>query len=312
LEDEASPERSKRTLDPALVRRFSRNILVDLPDTAARRKFFDLRFSQTKGANISQETISLLAEKSVWMSIANLEQVIEAAGRKALQKNVPLSDDLLVEALDTAREGEAKEWSPEFLESTARHEAGHTILYWLSGWWSPEVSIVARADHGGGMRHCEDEMKRECSTREEMFARIRTSLGGRAAEIVYYGKEKGLNTGASSDLEKATRTARAMICLFGMDEEFGLLATPELFKHAEAISSPIYQRVSEVAGKILKQEMDNTLKLLEQNRSHLDAVAKALLEKNRLYRRDLQGLLPACPSGEKCRSASTQNFVGSG
>ena len=62
------------------------------------------------------------------MSIANLEQVIETAGRNALQKNKELTGDLLVEALDTAREGEAKEWSPEFLESTARHEAGHTIF----------------------------------------------------------------------------------------------------------------------------------------------------------------------------------------
>ena len=225
------------------------------------------------------------------MSIANLEQVIETAGRNALQKNQEMTGDLLVEALDTAREGEAKEWSPEFLESTARHEAGHTILYWLSGWWSTEVSIVARADHGGGMRPCEEEMKRECKTREELLARIRTCLAGRAAESLYYGKEQGLNTGASGDLDMATKTARHLICLFGMEEDFGLLSTPELFKYAEAVSSPLYQRVSEAASQILKQEMENTLKLLEENRTHLDAVSQALLEKNRLYRNDLQAII---------------------
>jgi len=300
-EDQESPERSTRTLDPALVRRFSRTILVDLPDTAARRKYLGLRLSQAKAAKVSESAIDLIAEKSVGMSIANLEQVLETAGRNALKKGQEMTDDLLLEALDTAREGEAKEWSPEFLESTARHEAGHTVMYWLSGWWSPEVSIVARSDHGGGMRHCEAEMKRESRTREELLASIRTSLGGRAAEVLCYGPEAGLTTGASGDLEHATSTARQMICRYGMDGEFGLLATPELFKYAEAMSSPTYQRVNEAAGRILKQEMDQTAKLLEANRAHLDAVAKALVEKNRLYRKDLEQILPPI-SGKSAQS----------
>jgi cell division protease FtsH len=300
-EDQQSPERSSRTLDPALVRRFSRTILVDLPDTAARRKYLAMRLGDAKGAKVSESALDLMAEKSPGMSIANLEQVLEAAGRTALKKGVGMSDDLLLEALDTAREGEAKEWSPEFLESTARHEAGHTILYWLAGWWSPEISIIARADHGGGMRRCEQEMKKESRTREELLASIRTSLAGRAAEIVCYGPEAGLTTGASGDLEHATNTARQMICRYGMDGDFGLLATPELFKYAEAMSSPTYQRVNEAASRILKEEMDKTTKLLEVNRKHLDAVAKALVEKNRLYRNELEQILPAI-SGKPAQS----------
>ena len=296
-DDQDTPDRRSRALDPALVRRFSRTILVDLPDKAARQKYFALRLGAVKGLEqIPDAVIELLAEKSAGMSIANLEQVIETAGRNALQKNQELTGDLLVEALDTAREGEAKEWSPEFLESTARHEAGHTLMYWLSGWWSPEVSIIARASHGGGMRRSEEEMKRESLTREELLARIRTSLGGRAAEVLYYGKEKGLTTGASGDLEHATQIARQMICRYGMEEDFGLLSTPELFKHAEAISSPLYQRVSDAASKILKQEMANTLQLLNENQIQLDAVSKTLLQKNRLYRPDLEALLPPAPS----------------
>lgn len=294
LENQEIPERSSRALDPALVRRFSRVILVDLPDKAARQKYLAQRLGMVKGVAISDSVIELLAEKSTGMSIANLEQVIEAAGRNALQKNQELTGDKLVEALDTAREGEAKEWSREFLESTARHEAGHTIMYWLSGWWSPEVSIVARADHGGGMRRSEEEMKRESLTKEELLARIRTCLGGRAAEFIYYGKEMGLTTGASGDLEHATQIARQMICRYGMDDDFGLLSAPEIFKYAEAVQSPIYQRVSETAARLLKQEMDKTLDLLEQNRTHLDAVSKELLVKNRLNHNDLQALLPPC------------------
>jgi ATP-dependent metalloprotease FtsH len=306
--DQETPDRQSRAIDPALVRRFSRAILVDLPDKAARQKYFMMRLATVKGLSIPDSVVELLAEKSTGMSIANLEQVIETAGRNALQKNKELTGDLLVEALDTAREGEAKEWSPEFLESTARHEAGHTILYWLSGWCSPEVSIVARADHGGGMRRCEEEMKRESQTKEELLARIRTCLGGRAAELIYYGKEKGLTTGSSGDLEHATQLARQMICRYGMDDEFGLVSAPELFKYAEAVSSPLFQRVNEAAGKILKKEMENTLKLLEENRKHLDSVSRKLLEKNRLYRNDLQQLLPPCPRDGRNSSTPTQNL----
>jgi len=290
-ENQDSPERSSRTLDPALVRRFSRNILVDLPDTSARKQYFLMRLSENPHVNISESAIDLLAEKSVGMSIANLEAVIEAAGRKALKKETPISDEIIIEALDTAREGEAKEWSPEFLESTARHEAGHTVMYWLSGWVSPEVSIIARADHGGGMRRSEEEIKRESLTKEEMLARIRTSLGGRAAEMLYYGRDGGLTTGAAGDLENATNIARQMICRYGMNEEFGLLATPELFKYAEAISSPIYQKVNEAVNKILQEEMDKTMKLLGENRQNLDSIAKELIEKNRILRCDLERIL---------------------
>lgn len=138
------------------------------------------------------------------------------------------------------------------------------------------------------MRRCEAEIKRESLTRDEILARIRTSLGGRAAEIIYYGKEKGLTTGAAADLENATNLARQMICRYGMDDDFGLLATPELFQHAQAIGSPTYQRVNEAANKILKEQMDKTLKLLQDNSKFLDAVAKVLTEKNRIIRSDLE------------------------
>jgi len=295
-EDQDKPEHSSRTLDPALVRRFARCILVDLPDTSARKQYFTMRLAEKKKPDVSESAIDLLAEKSAGMSIANLEQVIEAAAREALRKDGGLNDDLMLEALDTAREGEAKEWSPEFLESTARHEAGHTVMYWLSGWLSPEVSIIARASRGGGMRRSEGEMRRESLTRADLLARIRTSLGGRAAEVLYYGPEAGMTTGASGDLEHATSMARQMICRYGMDEDFGLLATPELFKHAEAMGSPVYQRVSDAAAKMLKAEMDKTQALLEENRERLDAVSAALLEKNRLYREDLKELLPEIPA----------------
>jgi ATP-dependent Zn protease len=300
-EEQDSPEKSPRTLDPALVRRFSRTILVDLPDTTARKQYIQMRLSQGKKVNVSSSTIDLLAEKSIGMSIAGLETVIETASRAAVKKDSELNDEILLEAMDASREGEAKEWSPEFLESTARHEAGHTIMYWLSGWLPVEVSIIARGDHGGGMRRCEAEIKRESLTRDEMLARIRTCLGGRAAELLYYGNQKGLTTGAAGDLENATNIARQMVCRYGMDEEFGLLATPELFQHAQAVGSLAYQKVNETAGKILKEEMDRTLSLLKENRKHLDAVSKILIEKNRILRSDIERTLPDTSKKNKAK-----------
>jgi ATP-dependent Zn protease len=83
-----------------------------------------------------------------------------------------------------------------------------------------------------------------------------------------------------------------MVCRYGMDEEFGLLVTPELLKYEGALSSPVYLKVNEAASKILKAEMDRTLQLLEENREHLDAVTAALVEKERLTAEDLQAILP--------------------
>jgi ATP-dependent Zn protease len=92
-----------------------------------------------------------------------------------------------------------------------------------------------------------------------------------------------------------------MICDYGMLDDLSLLNTPE--------DSPRYQRVSEAAGQILQHEMENTLKLLEENRTHLDAVSKALLAKNRLHINDLRGLLPPHPGDGKDFSTPTQNLM---
>ena len=296
-DDADAPERSARTLDPALVRRFSRAIRVDLPDTAARRRYLEWRLGKTGGSVVSAAALELLAERTVGMSLADLDMALETAARLALRQNRPVDDELLIEAIDTAREGEAKPWSPQFLKSTARHEAGHTVMYWLSGWWPVEVSIVARAERGGGMRRGEAELRRESLSRADLLATIRTALGGRAAEMVYYGPEAGLTTGAAGDLEHATRLARQLICRYGMDDEFGPLAAPELLQFAEAVGSPLYAQVSEAARTLLKWELERTVQALTANRAHLDAVAEALIARNRLLRRGLEAILPPAATG---------------
>ncbi len=166
-------------------------------------------------------------------------------------------------------------------------------MYWLSGWWPAYVTVVARGGHGGYLAPCAEEIeRRESRTRDELLADIRVSLGGRGAELIRYGPDQGLSTGASQDLEKATASARAIVCRYGMDQEFGLIVTPELMKYEAALSSPVYLKVNESANRILSEQMDGTLELLAEHREHLDALATTLVENERLTAADLKDILP--------------------
>lgn len=296
-EDQAGPERSSRALDPALVRRFSRAILVDLPERAARKQYLIMRLNNRPACSVSEKVINLIAERSAGMSIANLESIIETGARNAVKSGGELTDKLLENAFETVRFGEARARNPEQVMRTARHEAGHTILYWLSGWWPAYVTVISRGSHGGYMAPCSAEIEgRGSRTRSELLADIRVSLGGRGAELFYYGKDLGLSTGASQDLESATNAARAMACRYGMEEDFGLVVTPELLKYEGALSSPVYLQLNEVANRILKEQMQKTMQLLEENRKSLDALVEVLVEKERLTTEDLKEILPPVPA----------------
>jgi ATP-dependent metalloprotease FtsH len=295
----------KAAMDPALVRRFSRCILVDLPERASRETYLRQRLEGRNGCTAGEEAIRLVGERSAGMSIAKLEQVVELAARNAVKAGSDLSDRLLEEALETVRFGEARARDGEQVLHTARHEAGHTIAYWLTGRWPAYVTAVSRGNHGGYMAPAaEDADSSDGQTREQLLARIRVCLAGRAAEQMYYGQQGGLTTGASNDLEQATRIARLMICQFGMDDRFGLVAQPELMRKPEAMASPAYQRVNELVGDILRRQMDRTLEELACHREKLDLLSEALRERERLTRSELQLLLGTEASAR--RPADTQ------
>ncbi len=292
-DEQTGQSRVSRALDPALVRRFSRTIVVEMPERAAREKYLRLRLKDRRSCCVSDAVIKLIAERSAGMSIAHLESVIETAARSAVKKGTELTDGLLEEAFETVQFGEARPKSRKQLRRTACHEAGHTIIYWLSGWWPSYVTVVSRGDHGGYMAPAaEDAERRAGLTREEILWKIRVSLGGRAAELLRLGPEEGMSTGASQDLQTATNWARAMICEYGMDSEFGLLVTPELMKHEGALSSPVLLKINEAAGRILAAQMQETQKHMEANREHLDHLTAALLDKERLTCEDVKNLLP--------------------
>lgn len=125
------------------------------------------------------------------------------------------------------------------------------------------------------MQHADNEGK-AIYTRDELRARIRTSLGGRAAEIVYYGTDDGVSTGASGDLVSATRMAERMLCTYGMDEAFGLAAIDPHSSDAAA------ENVRQSVNLVLKCELDAAIEIISQNKQAIDRMVDMLMVKNHL------------------------------
>lgn len=274
------------TIDAALARRFDRKILVDLPNQSDRQRYIEMMLRKNKTHEVTPEMIERLANRSTGMSLANMAAVLELASRMAVKQNVPLSDAILDEGYELTKHGAQKEWGREYLERVARHEAGHAFLCYLGGNTPAYLTIVARGGHGGYMEHSTGDQG-PLQTREQLIGRIRTSLGGRAAEIAYYGEKEGVSTGASGDLESATRIARAMICNYGMDEQFGMA----VMSAEEATRGPLASKVSERVSEIIKVEMAKTINIIQTNRARLDRMVNALLERNKLSKEEMERLL---------------------
>lgn len=276
-----------KALDAAMLRRFDRQIYVDLPNKAERAKFLRMRCAANPAFQVSDSMIDAISARSTGMSLALLSNVLELALRNAMKTGVLKVDDAaLDEALETYNSGEKKNWKPEIVLRTARHEAGHTLLSWLGGEKPSYVTIVSRADHGGYMQH-EDAEERFGYTRQELLWRIRAALGGRAAELVCYGAEDGVSTGASNDLRNATSMANSMLCTYGMDEAFGLATMSG--KAQESMQAELRSQVN----RILYREMEETVRLVGKYRGALDEMVRILLEKNHLNGEDIDKILSA-------------------
>ncbi len=284
---EVEPGKGK-SLDPALLRRFDRRIYVDLPTKDERKRFLHMKVNKNKMVSLSGEQIENIAVRSTGMSLAELDSVFEMALRNALCAEDCIVDDAAFEeAFETFNSGEKKQWSRDTLERTARHEAGHALMCWLGGEKPSYLTIVARGDHGGYMQHANSENK-GLYTKAELLDKIRTSLAGRAAEIVYYGQEDGVSTGASGDLHSATRIAEQMICKYGMDEEIGLS-----YLNDADTASLYYNEIRKRTNEILAAELKNTIAIIAENKCAIDKMVEALLEKNHLKEKEIDEIFQA-------------------
>lgn len=276
-----------KSLDPALMRRFDRRMLVDLPDRDDRIRYLRMRMEQNHAFVLSEEGLKNIAMRSTGMSLADLASVVELALRSAIRDgNMQVTDEIFEEAFETFNSGETKHWALDQLERVARHEAGHAFLCWQSGETPSYLTIVARGDHGGYMQHADGEGK-AIYTKQELLARLRTSLGGRAAELVYYGEEDGLSSGASGDLRSATAIARSILCSYGMDSEFGI----SYIDPQSAVSGESSEVVRAAVNKLLSEQMSNAIRLISSNRAAIDALVAELLVKNHLIGTEIDRIL---------------------
>ena len=267
-----------KSLDPALMRRFDRRVYIDLPNREERTRYMLMRFEENSAFELSGEEIENIAIRSTGMSLAELASIIELSLRTAIRDgNLKVTDEIFEEAFETFKGGETRLWDASQLERVARHEAGHAFLCWQSGEKPSYVTIVARGDHGGYMRYDAGDGK-AIYTKDELLARIRTALGGRAAEIAYYGRSDGISTGASGDLASATSMARHIICTYGMDEKFGLAVIDQ----ESPLTGELSEKVTNAVNEILSGEMETAIGLIEKNKQSIDALVEQLISKNHL------------------------------
>ena len=234
---------------------------------------------------MSAGAIKTLADRSIGESLAMLRNVIDAASRNAGMQGVKINDEILLNTLEEQKFGEKKEWSREVALATAIHEAGHAYICTLGGEKPSFVTIVSRGHYGGYMAHENEEDKMDY-TREELLWKIRTSLAGRASEIVFYNEEKGINTGASNDLEKATACALEMICRYGMSEGQLVSLPPD-----RMLSTNMADEVMVKVNDLLNRQMEYVLELVEKGRDKIQKLADHLMENNQATGEEIAELL---------------------
>ncbi len=273
----------KNSIDPALLRRFDRKILIDLPNKEERERFLKGAVLKNKLLQLTPHQITNIATRSTAMSLSDLSNIIELALREAIKReNAVVDDKAFDEAFETYNSGEKKNWSEQVVLRTARHEAGHALVNMLEGTIPSYLTIVSRAKYGGYMQAGDEE--KFGYTKSEILKQIRVCLAGRAAEMVYYGEEEGLSTGPSQDIFQATKLCEALICDYGMDEEFGL----SYVDMNRIVDNAIAKSVRDRVNAILKEQLDKTIVLVRENVDMLDALVESLFEKNSLISAEME------------------------
>lgn len=271
-------------LDPALLRRFDNRIYVGLPKKSDRLLFME-KIVKERDLSVSDSCLKTITDRTIGQSLDMLNHVFDMAHRISVRKKETLSDDILMEALDEFLFGEKKEHTPDYYERTAIHEAGHAYLAWKSGLKPGFVTIVSRGDYGGFTALGDIEDKTEY-TGNEVIGLIRIFLAGREAEKAFYDGELAINTGAESDLRKATERALDYICKYGMNED-------ELVSiDMKAITGTAeYGRYLAKANEILLREQAKTGELVREGKEIIKKLSDALCDSSYLTEKEILKIL---------------------
>jgi cell division protease FtsH len=288
-------------LDKALMRagRFDRQIFVDLPDVRDRKKIFEVHLRPIKQSE--KLDIDFLAKQTPGFSGADIANVCNEAaliaarnGKKAVDKQDFLD---AVDRIVGGLEKKNKIITPDEKRAVAFHEAGHATISWMLEHAAPlvKVTIVPRGQSLGAAWYLPEE--RLIVHPEQMLDEMCAALGGRAAEKVIFNK---ISTGALSDLEKVTKQARAMVTIYGLSEKVGNLTYYDSSGQNEyGFTKPYSEQTAELIDKeisdIIETQYKRAIKLLEENKDKLTELAEVLLEKEVIFKDNLEKIFGKRP-----------------
>lgn len=281
-------------LDKALMRagRFDRSIYVDLPELHERKQIFDVHLSKIKmDPEVDRD---FLAKQTPGFSGADIANVCnEAALIAARNGHETVTKQDFLDAVDRiigGLEKKNKAIKPSEKKRIAYHEAGHATVSWLLEHAAPllKVTIVPRGRSLGAAWYLPEE--RQINTTEQLLDEMCSLLGGRAAEQVALGN---YSTGAQNDLERAYKQANAMVTIYGLSEKVGHLSYYDSSGQADySFSKPYSEKTAEVIDEEIKAFIDHqyhrAITILTNNRDKLDALAQKLLDKEVIFREDLE------------------------
>ncbi len=281
-------------LDRALLRpgRFDRQIYVELPDLTGREEIFKVH---TVGLKIDKTVdIKFLAKQTPGFSGADIANLCNEAALIAARRNKTAigKEDFLaaVDRIIGGLEKKNKIITKHEKKVIAYHEAGHASVSWLLEHSHPlvKVTIVPRGNSLGAAWYLPEE--RQLTNKEQIFDEMCAALGGRAAEEVVFGT---ISTGALSDLEKITKQAYASVTIFGLNDKLGNISYYDSSGQQDySFSKPYSEKTAELIDAEVKKMIDaayvRTKELLNEHKNELDKLATRLLEKEVIFKEDLE------------------------
>jgi cell division protease FtsH len=288
-------------LDKALMRagRFDRQIFVDLPDIRERKEIFEVHLAPLK--KVEGLDTDFLAKQTPGFSGADIANVCNEAALIAARNNKTAVDkqDFLdaVDRIVGGLEKKNKIVTPDEKRAIAVHEAGHATVSWMLEHAAPliKVTIVPRGQSLGAAWYLPEE--RLIVRTEQMLDEMCATMGGRAAEKVVFNK---ISTGALSDLEKVTKQARAMVTVYGLNEKLGNITYYDSTGQSEySFSKPYSEDTAMVIDKeistLIESQYQRAISILSENKDKLNLLADILIEKEVIFKDDLEALFGKRP-----------------
>ena len=288
------------TLDKALLRpgRFDRRIPVELPDLKGREAILKVHAEKVKMEG--EIDFGAIARATSGASGAELANIINEAALRAVRmgRDRVQQDDLMesVEVILAGYQRKGAVISPEEKRIIAYHEVGHALVAAKQKNSAPvqKITIIPRTSGALGYTLQVDEGEKSLMSKEELFNKIATFTGGRAAEELKFGS---ITTGASNDIEQATRLARGMITRYGMSEEFGMVALETINNQylggdtSLACSNETATKIDAAVVAVVKQAHEKAVGIIQENMHKLDEIAQFLLEKETITGEEFMEIL---------------------